>query len=105
MIAYNIHDIIGILNAEVISTGRTDIFVHRVETDSRYISNPEENIFFALDGVHTSGHLFIPELVEKGIRVFVTHQTVQNIPGVLILKVKDTLRSLQLFGSTSSSTF
>ncbi|MBK9629468.1 MAG: bifunctional UDP-N-acetylmuramoyl-tripeptide:D-alanyl-D-alanine ligase/alanine racemase [Saprospiraceae bacterium] len=99
MIHYNIHDIIGILNAEIISKGNEDVSIRSVETDSRYISNPEESLFFALDGVHTSGHLFIPELAEKGIRVFVTHQSVQNIPGVWILKVNDTLQSLQSFAA------
>lgn len=99
MIAYNIQEIIDILNAENISKGNENAFIRTVETDSRYISNPEESLFFALDGVHTSGHLFIPELVEKGIRVFVTHQSVQNIPGVWILKVKDTLQSLQSFAA------
>lgn len=52
MIAYNIQEIIDILNAENISKGNENAFIRTVETDSRYISNPEESLF-----LHSMGYI------------------------------------------------
>lgn len=42
--------------------------------DSRTITFPESSIFFALSSQFNDGHKYIPELVEKGVRVFVVRK-------------------------------
>jgi alanine racemase len=40
-------------------------------TDSRFVSQPDHSIFFAIKGDRHDGHQFIEELYEKGVREFV----------------------------------
>lgn len=92
---YPIEEIAAVLQAEVLSKGPAGLGLSHTETDSRYVMNPESCIFFALDGVHTRGHYFIPELAGQGVKAFVTHARTEPIEGVWILKVPDALRALQ----------
>jgi Alr-MurF fusion protein len=43
-------------------------------TDSRFVSQPNQSIFFAIKGDRHDGHQFITELYEKGVREFVVEQ-------------------------------
>lgn len=43
-------------------------------TDSRFISQPEHSIFFAIKGERHDGHQFIEELYQKGVREFVVEK-------------------------------
>ena len=40
-------------------------------TDSRFVSQPDHSIFFAIKGERHDGHQFIEELYQKGVREFV----------------------------------
>ena len=52
--------------AGAIETGATYLL-----TDSRQISFPAQSIFFAIKGPRHDGHVFLPELYQKGVREFV----------------------------------
>ncbi len=43
-------------------------------TDSRFISQPAQSIFFAIEGERHNGHQFIDELYQKGVREFVVEK-------------------------------
>lgn len=102
---YFVHDLIQILGAQIISQGKQDQSIEQVEIDSRYVRNPANSLFFALDGSHTRGHYYIPALIEQGVLVFITHADPEPVDGVWILKVKDALRSLQQLASYHRSLF
>lgn len=43
-------------------------------TDSRFLSDPEKSIFFAIKGIRHDGHLFIRDLFGSGLREFVVEE-------------------------------
>ena len=47
-------------------------------TDSRFVSQPEQSIFFAIKGERHDGHVFIKELYKKGVREFVVEKKALN---------------------------
>ncbi len=47
-------------------------------TDSRFVSQPEHSIFFAIKGERHDGHAFIADLYEKGVREFVVEKKALN---------------------------
>ncbi|MBA4848815.1 bifunctional UDP-N-acetylmuramoyl-tripeptide:D-alanyl-D-alanine ligase/alanine racemase [Emticicia sp. BO119] len=55
--------------SEPIITGATVLL-----TDSRFVSQPQQSIFFAIKGERHDGHNFIEELYEKGVREFVVEK-------------------------------
>jgi alanine racemase len=48
----------------------TDIPKSLILTDSRFLSKPSETLFVAIKGNQHDGHLFIPELISKGVTEF-----------------------------------
>jgi UDP-N-acetylmuramyl pentapeptide synthase len=92
---YKIEEIAKIINARIIGQFDSESKVSHVETDSRYISYPSTSIFFALEGQHTNGDQFIPELAETGVRVFVSHHLRKAPENCCILLVKNSLTALQ----------
>jgi alanine racemase len=92
---YKIEEIAKIINARIIGQFDSELKVSHVETDSRYISYPSTSIFFALEGQHTNGDQFIPELAETGVRVFVSHHLRKAPEKCCILLVKNSLTALQ----------
>jgi len=67
--------------------------------DSRKLVSPLDTIFFAISSQRNDGHKFIPELYEKGVRVFIgTHELPHfkhAYPGAVYIRVKDSLAALQ----------
>jgi len=96
--SYNISQISTLLNAHGHIVNSNTTIAHLL-TDSRRLSFPETSLFFALDTPLRSGHDFIPELFEKGVRNFVVHVSKPIAPAIAsvsnILKVPDTLEALQ----------
>lgn len=77
-----------------------DSEINTVSTDSRSLQNNTSSLFFALKGQNHDGHLYIEDLIEKGVQYFV----VQEIPKKLkekanFLLVKNTLTALQQFAA------
>lgn len=60
--------------------------------DSRKVS--PGSVFVCLKGHNADGHLFASSAVELGARTLVVEDTIENIPGVTIVKVKNTRQAL-----------
>jgi UDP-N-acetylmuramoyl-L-alanyl-D-glutamate--2,6-diaminopimelate ligase len=69
-------------------TGEGDPLVTGLAYDSRLVQ--EGDVFFALSGLHTDGHQYIAQAVERGASVIV-HQAecARNEPDVVFIRVKD----------------
>lgn len=95
----NLKSLIPVLNAEWIGSD-TDIFVDHISIDSRSLQNGSQTLFFALSGVNNDAHLYIPELIEKGVQNFVVQYIPENCSGKAnFLVVKNSLDALQEFAS------
>lgn len=73
-------------------------------TDSRFVSQPEHSIFFAIKGERHDGHQFIEELYKKGVREFVVEKKaisddfknyLKKLTNVKIFLVENSIRALQ----------
>lgn len=74
--------------------------VDHVSIDSRSLQNTGNTLFFALEGPHYDAHDFIPELIEKGVKLFVVQKKPTVFPDdVVFLWVENTLRALQKFAA------
>lgn len=83
-----------------------DNFVDTISIDSRSLQNNDKTLFFALVGVNNDAHIYISELVAKGVRNFV----VTHIPDGLedkanFLIVPNTLTALQQIAAYYRSFF
>lgn len=85
---------------EGILTGIQEAEFSRIAIDSRTISDPGKTVFFALKGRSRDGHTFIPELIRKGLTLFVVNDyfDTSSYSGTLtFIKLKDSLEALQKF--------
>lgn len=72
-----------------------DVIEHLL-TDSRQLIDPARTLFFALQGAGRSGHLFLNELYDRGVRNFVvSEEAVFPNSDVNVFKVADPLVALQ----------
>jgi len=95
----NLKNLIPVLNAKWIGSD-TDIFIDHISIDSRSLQNGSKTLFFALSGVNNNAHLYISELIEKGVQNFVVQYIPENCKGKAnFLIVKNTLKALQEFAS------
>ncbi len=78
-----------------------------VFTDSRSVFSDTDSLFFAMQGVNHNGHDYIPELYERGIRMFVVEQTIDEtrFPEAGFVRVENSLSALQLLASNYRKTF
>jgi alanine racemase len=73
-------------------------------TDSRFVSQPEHSIFFAIKGERHDGHQFIEELYQKGVREFVVEKKsmtddfknrLKKLSNIKVFLVENAIRALQ----------
>ncbi|CAH0994069.1 Alanine racemase [Emticicia aquatica] len=73
-------------------------------TDSRFVSQPAQSIFFAIKGEHHDGHQFIDDLYQKGVREFVVEKKaatndfqnhLSKLVGAKFWLVENAIRALQ----------
>jgi alanine racemase len=103
---YSLSQISGYMGATFIGQGDT-AQNWQLLTDSRTITNPETSIFFAIRTTFNDGHLYIPELIEKGVKVFVVEKG-YNIPSnnsLYFLLVDDVVTALQQLAATHRAAF
>lgn len=100
-----IRNIIPIIKANWI--GQNDVaIIDSMSIDSRSLQNDENTLFFALHGPNHDGHLFLEELIAKGVSHFVVIKIPENLKGKAnFLIVEDTLEALQKFASFYRSQF
>ena len=71
--------------------------VEYIVFDSRKVYFPSASVFFAIIGERRDGHLYIEDLYQKGVRVFVVSEQpdVDLYTDATFIKVQDTLEALQ----------
>ncbi len=103
---YTVHELADILNVKEYDRNYSHLLLKHPEFDSRHVINPESSLFFALKGNKTDGHDFIPELKNKGVKVFMVSDSYHfEDASVCLLKTKDVLLSLQKLASHHRSRF
>ncbi|UUW10405.1 bifunctional UDP-N-acetylmuramoyl-tripeptide:D-alanyl-D-alanine ligase/alanine racemase [Flavobacterium plurextorum] len=95
----NLKSLISVFNAEWIGSD-TDIFVDHISIDSRSLQNGAKTLFIALSGANNDAHLYISELIEKGVQNFVVQYIPENVKGKAnFLVVKNTLKAFHEFAA------
>ncbi|MDW8849816.1 bifunctional UDP-N-acetylmuramoyl-tripeptide:D-alanyl-D-alanine ligase/alanine racemase [Flavobacterium sp. MMLR14_040] len=95
----NIKNLISVLEAKWIGV-EAAIFIDHISIDSRSLQNGSQTLFFALSGVNNDAHLYISELIDKGVQNFVVQYIPENCEGKAnFLVVKNTLDALQHFAA------
>ncbi|NUM31954.1 MAG: bifunctional UDP-N-acetylmuramoyl-tripeptide:D-alanyl-D-alanine ligase/alanine racemase [Bacteroidetes bacterium] len=103
---YQISEICKILKGEAFLSNKNDIVKH-ISIDSRRITETDSILFFAIKGTLNDGHNYIKKLSENGIHNFVVTQIPENLKekGLNFIKVKNTVKALQILCSHHRSTF
>ncbi len=97
LMSINIKSLIPVLEAEWMGPD-SDVFVDHISIDSRSLQNGSKTLFIALSGVNNDAHLYIEELIDKGVQNFVVQYIPENVKGkASFLVVKNTLQALQEF--------
>ena len=95
----NLKSLIPVLNAKWVGSD-TDIFIDHISIDSRSLQNGSGTLFIALSGLNNDAHLYIAELIEKGVHHFVVQNIPENSVGKAnFLVVQNTLKALQEFAA------
>ncbi len=91
----NLKSLIPVFNAQWTGSD-TDIFVDHISIDSRSLQNGSKTLFIALSGANNDAHLYISELIEKGVQNFVVQYIPENVKEKAnFLVVGNTLKALQ----------
>jgi len=97
MLSYSLANISEIVSGSL--SGDNHFRVSRFAIDSRTLINPANTAYIAIRGERHDGHIFIPELINAGVKVFITDQNF-NPPKtetkVNWIRVSNTLDALQL---------
>ncbi|AOW08511.1 bifunctional UDP-N-acetylmuramoyl-tripeptide:D-alanyl-D-alanine ligase/alanine racemase [Flavobacterium gilvum] len=97
--------IISILNTQEIGTP-DDLTIDNISIDSRSLQNNDKTLFFALVGNNNDAHIYIKDLMLKGVRNFVVTHIPEGLEGKAnFLVVKNTLEALQQVAAYYRSLF
>lgn len=95
----NSKDLIAVINAKFVGS-KEAVLIDHISIDSRSLQNGSQTLFFALAGVNNDAHLFIPDLIEKGVQNFVVQYIPENCAEKAnFLVVENTLHALQEFAA------
>jgi alanine racemase len=73
-----------------------DSEIDTISIDSRSLQNNEKTLFFALAGANNDAHIYLKELISKGVRNFVVTHIPDDLEGrANFLVVNNTLEALQ----------
>jgi Alr-MurF fusion protein len=101
--AHRISEIATILKAELIGTSSIkELPVTQLLIDSRTLAEPTGVMFVALKTATNNGELFIKELYEKGVRIFLVNEDYKETAAygdAAFILVKNTLAALQQLAS------
>ena len=70
---YNLENIATIIKGKFLQQ-KDNPSVEHLLFDSRKVIFPATSLFFALRGPRRNGHIFIPELYQKGVRNFIVDE-------------------------------
>ncbi|MDR2909889.1 MAG: bifunctional UDP-N-acetylmuramoyl-tripeptide:D-alanyl-D-alanine ligase/alanine racemase [Bacteroidales bacterium] len=79
--------------------------VSRIITDSRTFFNYSEAVFFAIAGQRNNGHNYIPELIEKGVKLFVVSEPCIINSGATFILTTNTTEALQKLAASVRCSF
>jgi len=97
--------IISTLDAKTIDIQDT-LEIDTISIDSRSLQNNDKTLFFALVGTNHDAHVYIKDLIAKGVRNFVATHIPDDLEGKAnFLVVKNTLEALQQTASYYRSLF
>ncbi len=93
----NISDIVSATQAEQAGAKQHNAVVTSILTDSRNMFDTNGCLFVAIKGQHHDGEAYIPELYDRGVRLFLCSHDVQTaaFPKATFILVDDALRALQ----------
>lgn len=103
--SYTIEHIASWLNSN--SVIKKPAQIAHLLTDSRRLIYPNTSLFFAITTGHNDGHLYVEELMQRGVFNFVvkTNFDTRPFPNANFLKVDDVLRALQVIASHHRAQF
>jgi len=94
-LSLGLQNITSVIQAEWIGK-KDDLAINHISIDSRSLQNDGETLFFALVGPNHDGHIYIEELINKGVKAFVVHYIPENVKDkAVFLQVDNTLDALQ----------
>lgn len=102
--SYTLKQICEILKADA---PRLDSTINILLTDSRSLTDPDHSIFFAITTPSADGHIYIPDLYDKGVRAFCVSRIPDNavdMPGAHFIVVPSTVRALQTIAAAHRQT-
>jgi alanine racemase len=100
-----LHKITSILDAEYFGN-TSDTIIENISIDSRSLQNGPQTLFFALVGRNHDAHLYIKDLIAKGVRHFVVAHIPEGLEGKAdFLIVENTLNALQQMAAYYRSLF
>ena len=94
---YSLHELNQVVRGTI--QGNPNSPFQHISVDSRTLSSPDNTLFIAIPGERHNGHVFIEDLIARGVKNFL----VETIPngkvkeGVNFVQVKNSLASLQKF--------
>ena len=103
---YNLENIATIIKGKFLQQ-KDNPSVEHLLFDSRKVIFPATSLFFALRGPRRNGHIFIPELYQKGVRNFIVDEQTDpaDIPEANIILVKNSLTAFQLLAASHRKQF
>jgi alanine racemase len=105
-VKFNSSDIAKIINGKLI--GPSDLPVADIITDSRQLSYTEGLAFIAISGKNHDGHIFIVNLYNSGIRIFIVERLpddYKKFSGAAFIIIANSVESLQLLASYKRKLF
>jgi Alr-MurF fusion protein len=97
--AYSIADVAVITGGVCFDKPGSNPLIRFLLCDSRQLLQPESTLFFALKTKSNDGHLYIPELLEKGVKAFVVEyirdEWAQSRPEVSFIVHSAPIKALQ----------
>lgn len=102
-----IQDLKTVLKADFVCDELLEVVdIADVSIDSRSLRNNNNTLFFAIQGQNFDAHLFIEDLISKGIRYFVVQKIPQNLETkAVFFVVDDSLKVFQDFVAFYRSKF
>lgn len=87
--------------------GKGKGIVRQIATDSRSLPGTDGVLFVAIRGLHRDGHVFIEEVYNRGVRLFLCDQNPEpaRFPDASFIVVKDSLEGLQAMAGEIRSRF
>lgn len=102
-----IQDLKTVLKADFVCDEILEVVdIADVSIDSRSLRNNNNTLFFAIQGQNFDAHLFIEDLISKGIKYFVVQKIPQNLETkAVFFVVDDSLKAFQYFVAYYRSKF